>query len=117
MFALAEACEEEDAEEAEQEQESLLTTDDSEPSDSTNLPPSPIDQELSLRFRMLVQSTASRLARRIAKKGSIGLKEIELIAQSFGFDHAYVSMWAEQQAQPLLEKPLTDSLIQFGLNQ
>ncbi len=65
---------------------------------------------------MLVQSTASRLARRIAKKGSIGIKEIELIAQSFGFDLAYVSIWAEQQAQPLLEKPLTDSLIQFGLN-
>ncbi len=109
--------EEEDAEEAEEEKEdSQVPGSDTEPSDNTNLPSAPVDHELSLRFRMLVQSTSSRLARRIAKKGSIGIKEIELIAQSFGFDTAYVENWAEQQARPLLEKPLTDSLIQFGLN-
>ena len=109
--------EEEDAEEAEQEQEdSQVPGSDTEPSDNTNLPSAPVDHELSLRFRMLVQSTSNRLARRIAKKGSMGIKEIELIAQSFGFDTAYVESWAEKQAHPLLEKPLTDSLIQFGLN-
>ena len=109
--------EEEDAEAAEQEKEdNQVPGSDKEPADDTNLPSAPVDHELSLRFRMLVQSTSSRLARRIAKKGSIDVKEIELIAQSFGFDTAYVETWAEQQTRPLLEKPLTESLIQFGLN-
>ncbi len=98
--------EEEDAEEAEQETE--------QEAESTD--PGPADQEMSLRFRRLVQSNAARLARRIAKKGSLGANEIDLIAQAFGLEVSQVSVWAQQQRQPFEEAALTASLIQLGMN-
>jgi hypothetical protein len=72
---------------------------------------------MSLRFRMLVASNANRLARRIAKKGSIGTNEIGLISQAFGLDATHVSAWAQQQVLPLQEDALSASLIQLGMNQ
>src|SRR5574343_369870 len=98
--------EEGDAEEAEQE-----TKQEAESTD-----PGPADQEMSLRFRRLVQSNAARLARRIAKKGSLGANEIDLIAQAFGLEVSQVSVWAQQQRQPFEEAALTASLIQLGMN-
>jgi hypothetical protein len=94
--------EEEDAEEAEQEVE---TTDSA-----------PVEQETSLRFRKLVQSNAARLARRIAKKGSLGANETDLIAQAFALQASQVSAWAQQQTQPFEEDALAASLIQLGMN-
>jgi hypothetical protein len=101
--------EEEDAQEAEQENEPS----DSKPDDTT----SSVDQEMSLRFRMLVESNAHRLARRIVKKGAIGKNEIGLIAQAFVVDASHVAAWATQQALPLQEAALSASLIQLGMNQ
>jgi hypothetical protein len=102
--------EEEDAEEAEQENE----TNDTEPSEDAT---PPAEQDMSLRFRMLVASNANRLARRIAKKGAIGTNEIGLISQAFGLDATHVSAWAQQQVLPLQEDALSASLIQLGMNQ
>jgi hypothetical protein len=102
--------EEEDAEEAEQENE----TNDTEPSEDST---PPAEQDMSLRFRMLVASNANRLARRIAKKGSIGFNEIGLISQAFGLDATHVSAWGQQQVLPLQEDALSASLIQLGMNQ
>ena len=76
----------------------------------------PADQDMSLRFRMLVLSNANRLARRIAKKGSLGANEIDLIAQAFGLENRQVSAWAQQQTQPLEEDALSASLVQLGMN-
>jgi HK97 family phage portal protein len=102
--------EEEDAEEAEQEQE----PNDAEPADEKT---PPADQELSLRFRMLVESNAKRLSRRITKKGSVTKNEIELIAQAFGLTSSHVQQWAQQQVMPLEAEGLAASLIQLGMNQ
>ena len=101
--------EEEDAEEAEQETES---TDPAPSEDETT----PSDQESNLRFRKLVQSNSARLARRIAKKGSLGANETDLIAQAFGLEVSKVSAWAKQQTQPFEEDALAASLIQLGMN-
>jgi HK97 family phage portal protein len=98
--------EEEDAEEAEQETE--------QEAESTD--PGPADQETSLRFRKLVQSNAARLARRIAKKGSLGANETDLIAQAFALQASQVSAWAQQQTQPFEEDALAASLIRLGMN-
>jgi hypothetical protein len=100
--------EEEDAEEAEQE------PNDAEPADEKT---PPADQELSLRFRMLVESNAKRLSRRITKKGSVTKNEIELIAQAFGLTSLHVQQWAQQQVMPLEAEGLAASLIQLGMNQ
>jgi HK97 family phage portal protein len=102
--------EEEDAQEAEQENE----TNDTEPSEDST---PPAEQDMSLRFRMLVASNAKRLARRIAKKGSIGTNEIGLISQAFGLGATHVNAWAQQQVLPLQEDALSASLIQLGMNQ
>jgi chromosomal replication initiation ATPase DnaA len=104
--------EEEDAEEAEQENDQNSDTNESEPDDAT----SSVDQEMSLRFRMLVAANANRLARRIAKKGSIGTNEIGLISQTFGLGATHVNAWAQQQALPLQEDALSASLNQLGMN-
>jgi len=101
--------EEGDAEEAEQETKS---TDPAPDEDET----APFDQETSLRFRKLVQSNAVRLARRIAKKGSLGANETDLIAQAFALQASKVSDWAQQQTQPFEEAVLAASLIQLGMN-
>jgi hypothetical protein len=101
--------EEEDAEEAEQETES---SDPAPTEDETD----PADQESSLRFRKLVQSNSARLARRIAKKGSLGANETDLIAQAFGLEVSKVSAWAQLQTQPFEEAALAASLIQLGMN-
>jgi len=101
--------EEEDAEEAEQENE----PNDSEPNE--NDAPSG-DQEMSMRFRKLVQSNASRLGRRIARKGVLDTNEIHLISQAFGLNESHVRTWAQQQIQPFEENALAASLIQLGMN-
>ena len=101
--------EEEDAEEVEQENE----PNDSEPNE--NDAPSG-DQEMSMRFRKLVQSNASRLGRRIARKGVLDTNEIHLIAQAFGLNESHVRTWAQQQTQPFEENALATSLIQLGMN-
>ena len=101
--------EEEDAEEAEEAEQ-----DTEQEAESTD--PGPADQEMSLRFRRLVQSNAARLARRIAKKGSLGANETELIAQAFALQACRVSAWAQQQTQPFEEDALAASLIQLGMN-
>ena len=95
---------------AEQENEA----NDTEPSEDAT---PPAEQDMSLRFRMLVASNANRLARRIAKKGSIGTNEIGLISQAFGLDATHVSAWVQQQVLPLQEDALSASLIQLGMNQ
>jgi hypothetical protein len=107
---------EEYAEEVEQENDTKDTnkTKDTEPSEDST---SPADQDMSLRFRMLVASNANRLARRIAKKGAIGTNEIGLISQAFGLDATHVSAWALQQFLPLQEDALSASLTQLGMNQ
>src|SRR5574343_577491 len=99
----------EDAEEAEQENEPNA----SEPND--NDAPSG-DQEMSMRFRKLVQSNASRLGRRIARKGLLDTNEIHLISQAFGLNESHVRTWAQQQTQPFEDNALAASLIQLGMN-
>ena len=105
--------EEEDAEEAENETEQESESTDPAPAEEEI---APADQETSLRFRRLVQSNAARLARRIAKKGSLGANETNLIAQAFGLEVSQVSAWAQQQTQPFEEAALAASLIQLGMN-
>jgi HK97 family phage portal protein len=107
---------EEDAEEVEQENDTKDTnmTKVAEPSEDST---SPADQDMSLRFRMLMASNAKRLARRIAKKNAIGTNEIGLISQAFGLDATHVSAWALQQVIPLQEDALSASLTQLGMNQ
>ena len=56
------------------------------------------------------------LARRIAKKGSLGANETDLIAQAFGLEVSKVSAWAQLQTQPFEEAALAASLIQLGMN-
>lgn len=65
---------------------------------------------------LCVLSNANRLARRIAKKGSLGANEIDLITQAFGLENRQVSAWAQQQTQPLEEDALSASLVQLGMN-
>ena len=105
--------EEEDAEEAEHETEQESESTDPAPAEEEI---APADQETSLRFRRLVQSNAARLARRIAKKGSLGANETELIAQAFALQASQVSAWTQQQTQPFEEDALAASLIQLGMN-
>ncbi|NBQ69748.1 MAG: phage portal protein, partial [Nitrosomonadaceae bacterium] len=102
--------EEEDAEDAEQENE----PNDQESADENT---QSADQELSLRFRMLVESNAKRLARRIAKKGAVTHNEIELIAHAFGLNSLRVQAWAQEQVMPLELEALAASLTQLGMNQ
>jgi hypothetical protein len=71
---------------------------------------------MSMRFRKLVQSNASRLGRRIARKGALDTNEIHLISQAFGLNESHVRTWAQQQAQPFEENALAASLIQLGMN-
>ena len=101
--------EEDDAEEAAQE-------DDPNGSEPAENEASPGEQEMSMRFRKLVQSNAARLARRIAKKGSLGANETDLIAQAFALQASQVSAWAQQQTLPFEEDALAASLIQLGMN-
>lgn len=105
--------EEDDAQETDQENEPTEQPDTKSSGEDT----SAVDQEMSLRFRMLVASNASRLARRIAKKGVIGANEIELISEALGLAVAHVDAWAQRQTLPLQEVALSASLIQLGTNQ
>ena len=90
------------------------------PNRRPNRKPNPLTRGLPIRKRAcafaLVQSNAARLARRIAKKGSLGANETELIAQAFALQACQVSAWAQQQTQPFEEDALAASLIQLGMN-
>ncbi len=95
--------EEEDAEEQEPEDEDSYSTD----SDTQAEP----DQEMSQRFRKLIEANAQRLARRISKKGSLDAQEIALIAQALGLQEPEVRAWALSQPstdEPVLLKALTE---------
>ena len=95
--------EEEDAEEQEPEDEDSDSTDADTPAEP--------DQEMSQRFRKLIEANAQRLARRISKKGSLDAQEIALIAQALGLQEPEVRAWALSQPstdEPVLLKALTE---------
>ncbi len=97
--------EEEDAEEQEPEDEDSDSTDADTPAEP--------DQEMSQRFRKLIEANAQRLARRISKKGSLDAQEIALIAQALGLQEPEVRAWSLSQTstdEPVLLK----ALIQLG---
>jgi hypothetical protein len=97
--------EEEDAEEQEPEDENSDATDADTPAEP--------DQEMSQRFRKLIEANAQRLARRISKKGSLDAQEIALIAQALGLQEPEVRAWAI--AQPSTDETvLLKALIQLG---
>jgi HK97 family phage portal protein len=97
--------EEEDAEEQEPEDEDSDATDADTPTEP--------DQEMSQRFRKLIEANAQRLARRISKKGSLDAQEIALIAQALGLQEPEVRAWAI--AQPSTDETvLLKALIQLG---
>lgn len=85
--------EESDAQEPETENTSPASDTASETeSDQTA---NPTDAHMRLRFGALVSSNAHRLARRIHKKGVIGVNDISLIADALGLSDGLVKQWAK----------------------
>ena len=71
---------------------------------------------LNGRFNALVQTTSERLARRIGRSGQLAEKDILLISQALALPLDRVQLWANQIAEPLDQKMLTESLISLGQN-
>ena len=71
---------------------------------------------LNGRFNALVQTTSERLARRIGRTGHLAEKDILLISQALAVPLDRVQIWANQIAEPLDQKQLTESLISLGQN-
>ena len=95
--------EEEDAEGQEPEDEDSDATDADTPAEP--------DQEMSQRFRKLIEANAQRLARRISKKGRFDAQKIALIAQALGLQEPEVRAWSLSQPstdEPVLLKALTE---------
>ena len=85
--------EESDAQESETESASPASDTASESgSDETA---NPTDAHMRLRFGALISSNAHRLARRIHKKGVIGVNDISLIADALGLSDGLVKQWAK----------------------
>ncbi len=74
------------------------------------------EARLNDRFNALVQTTSERLARRIGRSGHLADKDILLISQALAVPLDRVQLWANQIAEPLDQKLLTQSLISLGLN-
>ena len=107
--------EEEDAEEAEDMAEGLVehepeSNPDSKPGDQALQ-----DHEMSHRLRMIVESNAHRLARRLSKKASLASGDIELIAQALGVETATAHEWARRKNNFNDEAALADALILLGM--
>jgi HK97 family phage portal protein len=75
-----------------------------------------LNVRLNVRFDALVQTTSERLARRIGRSGQLAEKDILLISQALAVPLERVQLWANQIAEPLDQKRLTESLISLGLN-
>ncbi len=74
----------------------------------------PTDAHMRLRFGALVSSNAHRLARRIHKKGVIGVNDISLIADALGLSDGLVKQWAKNCDPIPDETTLRKLLITLG---